>query len=372
MFAMRIGVPSEIKDQENRVGATPEGVTRLIGAGHDVLVQEGAGLGSGFSDEQYSAAGARLVTAAEAWDTDLVLKIKEPLASEYGFLAGQILFTYLHLAGVAPELTDALLESGTTGVAYETVCDEAGKLPLLAPMSGVAGDMAPVVGSWFLARFNGGKGMLLGNVLGRSFGRVVILGDGVVGRHAARTAAGMGASVVLIGRHEERAPMLRAELGESVAYVLSTPANIAAQLVDADVFVGAVLSPGARAPVLVSSDMVDGMQPGSVIVDVSIDQGGCTETSRPTSHSQPVYETHGVLHYCVTNMPGAYPRASTIALTSATLPYAEALATGGLDALRADIGFGHGVNTFRGFVTCTAVADALELTDRHRPLKELL
>jgi len=368
---VRIGVPKEIKNQENRVGLTPRGASLLVQAGHEVLVQQAAGSGSGFDDEEYRAAGGRIVAAKEAWNAELVLKVKEPLESEYERLKGQMLFTYLHLSGVTPTLTEVLLETGTTAIAYETVRDVTNKLPLLAPMSAVAGDMAPVIGAYYLAKVNGGKGMLLGSVLGRSYGKVVVLGDGVVGRHAARTALGLGTTAVLFGRHEERVSRLKAEIGKDLVFLLSTPENITAQLADADVVVGAVLLPGARAPHLVTEEMVRSMQPGSVIVDVSIDQGGCMETSRPTSHSDPVYREHDVTHYCVTNMPGAYPRTSTIALTEATLLYASKLADRGIEALREDPAFGAGVSTFRGFVTCPAVAEALHLEGRYRVFGEL-
>jgi len=369
---MKIGLVREIKDKENRVGLTPDGVRELTRAGHAVSVERGAGRGSGFADEDYAGAGADLVATGEAWDSDLVVKVKEPLEAEYRYLRDQMVFTYFHLAGVAPGLTEMLLERRTTAIAYETVEDAAGRLPLLAPMSGVAGNMAVTMGGYYLARSQGGKGMLLGDVMGRAYGKVVVIGDGVVGQHAARAAAGMGAQVYLCGRHAEREAALKRDVSPSIRFFLSSPDAIAQQLRDADLVVGGVLIRGARAPRLVTEAMVKAMQPGSVIVDVSIDQGGCVETSHPTSHSDPVFTVHGVTHYCVANMPGAYPRTSTLALTAATFPYVQRLAADGIDALRVDAGFARGVNTHAGFVTCEAVAEGLGLHDRCRPLAELL
>jgi alanine dehydrogenase len=362
---MKIGVPKEIKENENRVALTPAGAQALIKAGHSVLVQSGAGAGSGFPDDDYTGAGAQLVSAKTAWKTDLVLKVKEPLEQEYHLLGEQMVFTYCHLAGVTHALTEALLEHRTTAIAYETVEDSEGKLPLLAPMSAVAGNMAVTMGNYYLAHFNNGKGMLLSRIFTRRYGKVVIIGDGVVGRHCARAADAIGANVYLAGRHRERIAELKRETSADLHFVLSRPDNIAAELRDADLVVGSVLHRGGRAPHVVSETMVRDMQPGSVIVDVSIDQGGCVETSHPTTHSAPVYERHGVIHYCVANMPGAYPRLSTIALTNATLPYALKLADSGLDALRADKAFARGVNTHDGHINCRAVAEALERMDRY-------
>ncbi len=361
---MRVGVPREIKEEENRVALTPAGARTLTQAGHHVAVETAAGEGSGFADQDYAQAGAQLVSAESAWNAQLVLKVKEPLEQEYDRLKDQMLFTYLHLSGVSPTLTDALLRQGTTAIAYETVEDARGTLPLLAPMSAVAGNMAVTMGNYYLAAFNHGKGMLLSRVFGERYGKVVIIGDGVVGRHSARVAAAVGAETYIVGRHPDRLPALQKEISQDLHFVLSTTDNIAAELRDADLVVGAVLSRGGRAPHLVSAAMVQAMQPGSVIVDVSIDQGGCIETSRPTTHSAPVYQKHRVTHYCVSNMPGAYPRLSTIALTNATLPYALKLAENGLDALLTDPGFGKGVNTFRGHISCRAVAEALKRMDR--------
>ncbi len=355
---MRIGVPKEIKNNENRVGMTPAGVGTLAAAGHEVRVERGAGLGAGFTDDDYASAGADLVDAATAWGAELVIKVKEPLASEYGYLRGQLVFTYFHLAGVDPSLTEALLASRTTAIAYETVEDAEGRLPLLAPMSAVAGSMAPIMGAYYLAKFNRGRGMLPGEILGTTYGNVVIVGDGVVGRHAARVAAAMGTRVVIFGLHPSREPEIK-RINERIEYALSNEQNLSRVLEETDLLVGATLIRGARAPHVVSAAMVGCMPSGSVIVDVSIDQGGCVETSRPTSHADPVFVSRGVTHYCVTNMPGAYPRTSTFALTEATLPYAVRIAAGGLDALAADAGLAKGVNTHAGFVCYRPVADAL-------------
>src|SRR3989338_13576 len=304
---MKIGIPKEIKDKENRVSLAP--------------------------------VGAKMDTASEAWNTDLVVKVKEPLLHEYHFLKGQMLFTYLHLAGVTKTLTDALLETKTTGIAYETVEDEYKRLPLLAPMSAIAGNMAVNIGNYYLAKFNNGKGILLGEVMGHFYGKVLVIGDGVVGRHAAKTSYGMGTNVYLLGRHLERMELLKDSIGRKSNIMISNAENLKEHIKDADLVIGAVLVKGAKAPYVVTEEMVKSMQPGSVMVDVSIDQGGCIETSRPTSHSNPVFVKHGVTHYCVTNMPGAYPRTSTIALTSATLPYALKLANKGINAVKDDKGF---------------------------------
>lgn len=358
---MKIGVPKEIKNKENRVALTPYGVKALVIGGHQIFVESQAGAGSGFSDAEYQTAGADIVDAKRAWSANLIVKVKEPLPQEYGFLKNQIIFTYLHLAGVDKRLTQILLEKETCAIAYETVEDEHGKLPLLAPMSAVAGNMALTMGNYFLAKFNKGRGMLLGSVLGKKYGRVVILGDGVVGRHAAKTAVAMGAEVMIFSRKAERESLIKKEISPEIIFSESSVENIAGNIQTADLVVGAVLQAGARAQKIVTEEMVKTMPQGSVIVDVSIDQGGCVETSRPTSHTEPVFEKHGVIHYCVTNMPGAYPRTSTIALTSATLPYVSKLANEGVKALRSDIFFARGVNTYKGRITCKPVAEALEL-----------
>lgn len=295
------------------------------------------------------------------------------MEDEYKFLKeNQILFTYLHLAGVTKTLAEALLDKKTTGIAYETVEDGYYRLPLLAPMSAVAGNMSVQIGSYYLAKFNNGKGMMLGEVMGHFYGKVVIIGGGVVGRHAAKTAYGMGANVYLFGRHQERMDNLKEIIGRKAHVMLSTPENIAEHVKDADLVVGAVLLAGAKAPYVVTEEMVKTMQPGSVIVDVSIDQGGCIETSKPTKHSDPVFIKHGVTHYCVTNMPGAYPRTSTIALTNATLPYVLKLANSGFEnSIKNDAGFAKGVNTHKGYITYKPVAEALNLMDRYRKLDDL-
>jgi alanine dehydrogenase len=363
---MKVGVVKEIKDKENRVALTPAGAKSLRDAGHDVSVEQGAGTGSGFADAEYSESGASIVGTAEAWNSDLVIKVKEPLESEYPRLRDQIVFTYFHLAGVAPSLTQALLDAKTTAIAYETVEDRSGRLPLLAPMSAVAGSMAPIVGSHYLAKYNHGSGILPGEIMGRRYGKVLIIGDGVVGRHAARVACAMRTEVVIVGRNPKRAAGLEKEISPDLRYAMSTKENIAHEVVDSDIVVGAILIEGERAPHLVSRQTVETMRKGSVIVDVCIDQGGCVETSRATTHSDPVYTECGVTHYCVTNMPGAYPRTSTLALTEATLPYAMTIAGQGMQALRDDPGLSHGLNTYRGFVTCRAVAEALGLSQRYR------
>lgn len=352
---------------------TPEGAKQLVFNGHKVFVEKNAGIGSGFSDEDYKKQGSQIVEADKAWNCDIVVKVKEPLENEYKFLKeNQILFTYLHLAGVTKTLTEALLKAKTTGIAYETVEDAYHRLPLLAPMSAIAGNMAVQIGAYYLAKFNNGKGMMLGEVMGHFYGKVVIIGDGVVGRHAAKTAYGIGANVYIFGRHEERMDNLREFIGRKSHVLLSTPQNIAEHVKDADLVVGAVLITGAKAPYVVTEEMVKTMQPGSVIVDVSIDQGGCVETSRPTKHSDPVFVKHDVTHYCVTNMPGTYPRTSTIALTNATLPYVLKLADKGIDAVKDDDGFAKGVNTYKGYITYKPVAEALDLIREYKELKGLL
>ncbi len=364
---MNVGVVREIKDKENRVALTPEGAFELVREGHAVVIESHAGDGSGFSDKEYQSAGAHIVSVQKAWSAELVLKVKEPLESEYGYLReNQIVFTYLHLAGVTKSLTHELLTKKTTGIAYETVEDSYHRLPLLAPMSAIAGNMAVLVGSYYLAKFNNGKGVLMGEVMGMYSGKVVIIGDGVVGRHAAKTAYGLGANVFVFGRHEERMDLLKDAIGRKSHIMLSTPKNIMEHIKDADLVIGAVLLPGSKAPHVVTEEMVAAMQAGSVIVDVSIDQGGCIQTSRPTTHSNPIFVKHGVTHYCVTNMPGAYPRTSTLALTNTTLPYVLKLAGKGIDALKDDTGFGKGLLTYEGWLTNKAVATALGMEDRYK------
>lgn len=363
---MIIGVVKEIKDQERRVALTPEGASLLARHGHTVQVESGAGAGSGFADPAYQAAGAKIVDTAHAWDTELVLKVKEPQPSEFPYLRRNFLFTYLHLAGVPAELTRALLAAHTTAIAYETVQDGAHRFPLLAPMSAIAGNMAVAVGSYYLAAVNGGKGVQLARILDVRHGKVLVLGDGVVGQHAALAADGIGAHVHMFGLSRKKYQELEDAGPHEIQFVESNSENIRSHIHDADLVIGAVLLPGGRAPCLVTADMVAGMQPGSVLVDVSIDQGGSMATSRPTTHSHPVFTQHGVIHYCVSNMPGAYPRTATQSLTHATLPYALKLADNGLKALSADAGFGKGVNCHDCYVTNRLVAEALGMLSQYR------
>ena len=360
---MLIGIPKEIKNNENRVALTPAGVQSLVAKGHVVLIETNAGLGSGFADADYANQGAKIVaTAAEAWAAELVVKVKEPLAEEYGFLREDLLlFTYLHMAA-APELADAMVNAKTTGVAYETVRSQEGHLPLLVPMSEVAGRMAVQIGAHFLTKQEGGSGVLLGGVPGVPKGKVTIIGGGVVGTHAARIALGLGAQVTILDISAKRLSVLEEVFGSQIQTLMSNPLNIEASVRDADVVIGAVLIPGAKAPKLVTNDMVKQMRPGSVIVDVAVDQGGVVETAdRVTTHDEPVYETHGVLHYAVANIPGAVARTSTIALTNVTLPYIEALAGKGFrKAINDDEGLRQGVTTYQGHITSKPVAKGLD------------
>ena len=365
---MRISAVKEIKDNENRVGLTPEGVGALAEKGLEVLLEDSAGANSGFTNEDYESKGASIVSAREAWNSDIVIKVKEPLKQEYKFLKDQILFTYLHLAGVDRGLTEALLDGRTSGIAYETVRGKDGDLPLLAPMSAVAGNMAASMGAYYLSRFNGGKGVQLGEVAGSRHGKVLVIGDGVVGANAAKTVSGMGADVYLFGIKEDAMNRIREH---GVTCLTSTPENIAEQMQDADLVIGGVLLRGAKAPYVVTEEMVEKMQAGSVIVDVSIDQGGCVETSKPTTFADPVFIKHEVIHYCVTNMPAAFPRTSTRALTEATLPYILRLGEKGLDALKEDRLFAEGLNTFKGNITLMPVAEALGMQDRYKSFQNL-
>jgi alanine dehydrogenase len=368
---MKIGVIKEIVNREYRVALNPEGTKSLVDSGHTVLVQEGAGLGAGFTDGEYLGAGAHIVPVKKAWDAELITKVKQPLESEYQYIKNQTIFTYFHLAGVSKKLTEVLIHGKATSVAYETVENKKRELPLLAPMSAVAGNMAVTVGNYYLAHFKGGKGVQLGNILGKSYGKVVVIGDGIVGRHAAGTAAAIGARVFIAGRHKERFADLRQKISKDINCFISEPARISRHLEDADLVVGAVLQRGARAPYIITEAMIKLMEPGSVIVDVSIDQGGCVETSRPTSHDNPVFKKHNVIHYCVINMPGAYPRTSTLALTSATLPYILKLSNKGIAALREDKWFGKGVNTYRGHITCEPVARAHDMVKNFREFSDI-
>jgi alanine dehydrogenase len=366
---MQIGIPKEVKDNESRVALTPDGAAALAAAGHEVRVEHGAGIGAGFPDEAYERCGAELVAARAAWGARLVVKVKEPVPAEHAYFKGQLLLSYLHLAGSAIDLTQALLASGTTAIAYETIEDSFGRFPLLQPMSAIAGAMTPTIGNYYLQKPRGGRGTLLAEVLERRNGRVLVLGDGTVGWHAARVAAGMGASVIVLGLKPERAAEFR-RAGAGIEFEHSTAEALEKHLPDTDLLIGAVLSPGARAPKLVTAEMVGRMPGGAVLIDVSIDQGGCIATSRATTHSDPVFVAHGVTHYCVTNMPGAYPRTSTLALTAATLPYVLRIADGGVDAVLADRRFAAGVQTHEGFVTYRAVAQSLGLMGRFRSLPE--
>ncbi|GGN95704.1 alanine dehydrogenase [Saccharibacillus kuerlensis] len=358
---MIIGVPKEIKNNENRVGMTPASVTAYIAEGHEVRVEAGAGLGIGFSDKDYRDAGAEVVSeAAEAWAAEMVVKIKEPLESEYGFFRpGLILYTYLHLAA-EPDLTHALLDRGVTGIAYETIQLGDRSLPLLTPMSEVAGRMSIQIGAHFLEKTFGGKGVLLGGVPGVEPGRVTIVGGGIVGVNAAKMAMGLGADVTILDINADRLRQLDDQFGGRLKTLMSDKHNLEIAVERADLLVGAVLIPGARAPKLVTEDMVRQMGAGSVIVDVAIDQGGSIETiDRITTHDDPVYEKHGVLHYAVANMPGAVARTSTLALTMVTTPYGLQIARNGFrQAAHFNPAIAKGINTYGGRVTYRAVAEA--------------
>ncbi len=355
---MRIGIPKEIKASENRVAMTPGGVDSLVRRGNEVLVERGAGLGSGLTDEEYQAAGARLVSAEDAWSCQMVIKVKEPLAEEYRFLRPElILFTYLHLAA-DEALTKAMLASGATGIAYETVQLPGGALPLLMPMSEVAGRMATQAGAKYLEKPQGGRGILLGGVPGVMPGHVVVLGGGIVGTNAAKMAVGLGARVTVLDVSHSRLQYLDDVFGGRIMTLTSTEPNVREIIKGADLVIGAVLIPGAKAPRLLTRNMLSTMREGSVIVDVAVDQGGCVETIRPTTHADPTYVVDGVVHYGVANMPGAVPRTSTFALVNQTLPYALKLAAKGLDALRADGSLALGLNTYQKQLTCPGVGEA--------------
>ncbi len=367
---MRVGIPKEIKTLENRVSMTPGGVESLVRRGHEVLVEQGAGLGSGLQDAEYEAAGAKMVSAAEAWNAEMVIKVKEPLPEEYTYLRkGLLLFTYLHLAA-DKELTDAVLGSGVTGVAYETVQLPDRSLPLLMPMSEVAGRMATQEGAHNLERSQGGRGVLLGGVPGVSPAAVVILGAGIVGSNAARVAVGLGAQVTVLDVNHKRLQYLDDIYQGRVITISSTEPNIRKAVQYADLLVGAVLIPGAKAPRLVTENMIKTMKPGSVIVDVAVDQGGCVETIHPTTHAAPTYVVDDVVHYGVANMPGAVPRTSTFALVNQTLPYAMVLADKGLDALKEDPSLALGLNCHHGELYCQGVANAFNMACK--PLSSLL
>jgi alanine dehydrogenase len=369
---VKIGVAKEIKTDEYRVALTPAGARELVQRGHDVTIESGAGVGSAFSDGAYEAAGARIASVDDVWEgSDLLLKVKEPIAAEYGRLReGLVLFTYLHIAADAP-LTRALVDSGIAAVAYETVETNNNALPLLAPMSEIAGRLAAQAGAYFLEKPLGGRGLLLGGVPGVAPGRVVVIGGGMVGYNAAVIAIGLGANVTILERSLDRMRHLEEVLSGRVSLVMSSSLQIEESLRDADVVIGAVLIPGAVAPKLVTHEMVREMKDGAVFADVAIDQGGCAETSRPTTHSEPVYTVDGVTHYCVANMPGAVPITSTKALTNATLPYVEAIAGHGLaEAVARDPALARGVNVLDGKITYEAVADAHGLD--YQPLEDVL
>jgi alanine dehydrogenase len=370
---MKVGVPKEVKNHEYRVAITPAGAHELVRDGHEVFLEAGAGTGSSIPDSDYVAAGARILpTADDVWQAgDLILKVKEPVAEEYPRMRkGQVLFTYLHLAA-SRECTEALLTAGVTAIAYETVQLPDNTLPLLAPMSEVAGRMAPQVGAHHLQRDGGGRGVLMGGVSGVYAAKVVVLGAGVSGMNAAAIAVGMQAEVLLVDRNVARLRQADAIYQGHCQTVTSNAYEIERAVIDADLVIGAVLVPGAKAPKLVSNELVSRMKPGSVLVDIAIDQGGCFEDSRPTTHADPTYLVHESLFYCVANMPGAVPHTSTYALTNVTLPYAVEIAQlGWRDALRHDHPLALGLNTYAGEVTCEPVAEALGLSAT--PLAEVL
>ena len=369
---MRIGVAKEIKTDEYRVALTPAGARELMQQGHDVLVETTAGDGSSFPDNDYERAGAQIVSVEEVWSqAELLLKVKEPIAAEYSRLReGLVLFTYLHIAADEP-LTRALVDSGISAVAYETVETNDRRLPLLAPMSEIAGRLAAQAGAYFLEKPLGGRGLLLGGVPGVAPGRVLVLGGGVVGYNAAIIAIGLGAQVTILDRSIDRMRYLDEILSGRVSTVMSSTLQIESSIADADVVIGAVLVPGAVAPKLVTREMLGAMKKGAVIVDVAIDQGGCVETARPTTHSDPVYWVDGITHYCVANMPGGVPITSTKALTNATLPYVEAIAEHGLaEAVSRDGALGRGVNVLDGKITYEPVAEAHDLD--YTPLEDVL
>lgn len=364
---MRIGVPKEIKNNENRVAMTPAGVMNLVSKGHQVYIEKGAGIGSAFTNEDYVSAGATIVSdAKEAWSMDMVMKVKEPIQREYQFFReGLILFTYLHLAA-EPELTTKLLEKKVVGMAYETVQLPNKSLPLLTPMSEVAGRMAAQIGSQFLEKVYGGKGILLSGVPGVPRGKVTIIGGGVAGTNAAKVAIGLGANVTIIDVNPDRLRQLDDIFGSHITTLMSNPLNLAKAVKESDLVIGAVLIPGAKAPKLVTEEMVKSMSPGSVIVDIAIDQGGIFETTdHVTTHDNPTYMKHGIVHYAVANMPGAVPRTSTIALTNVTVPYAIQIANKGYkQACLENEALRRGINTLNGYITYEAVADALNLPYR--------
>lgn len=358
---MKVGIPREIKDHEYRVGLIPASAHALVERGHEVVVESGAGVGSGFEDDEYEEAGATILPEADSvWaESEMIVKVKEPVGPEYERMRqGQLLFTYLHLAPV-PELTQVLLERRVTGVAYETITDRRGTLPVLTPMSEVAGRMASLVGAFYLQRRFGGRGALLSGVPGVPPADVVIVGGGIVGLNSAKVALGIGARVVVLETNLERMRFLDDVFGGQVTTLYSNRYNLLAALARADVLIGAVLIPGHSAPKLVTREMLGQMKKGAVAVDVAVDQGGCFETTRATTHSDPIYEVDGVIHYCVANMPGAVPRTSTLALNNVTLPYTLELADKGFArAVEENPGLRAGVNTHAGKITCEPVAES--------------
>ncbi|MBM7051643.1 MULTISPECIES: alanine dehydrogenase [unclassified Rothia (in: high G+C Gram-positive bacteria)] len=355
---MRISIPREIKPREQRVGATPDGVKALVDAGHEVFVEHSAGMGAGFSDEQYTQAGAQLVSAEDAWGkAELLIKVKEPIESEYKYFREDLtLFTYLHLAA-EPELTKALLEAGTRAIAYETVANGRA-LPLLLPMSEVAGRLAAQAAAQYLLNTEDGPGILLGGVPGVAPARVVVLGGGNVGTQAAQLVVGLGAEVTILEGYGPRVRELATQFGSTARVLTSTPANIEREIADADVIIGSVLVPGAKTPKLVRQEHLANLKPTALLIDVAIDQGGCFETSKPTTYDDPIYKVEGIRHYCVANMPGAVARTSTIALTDATLGYALKLAEGVEQALTSNDDLAKGLNTDAGKITHPGVAAA--------------
>jgi len=363
---MKIGVPREIKNMESRVGMIPDGVRQLVGAGHELLLERGAGEDSGFPDEHYVAAGAHLVDSEEAFGApDLIVKVKEPQLHEIARMrSGQTIFTYLHLAAAA-EVAEALLAADVAAIAYETIQNPDGSFPVLAPMSEVAGRLAVQIGVTLLQKDRGGKGLLLGGVPGVMRGRVTVLGAGTVGINSVRVAHALGAEVDVLDVNLNRLTYLYDIFGGELNTLFSNPTNIARSVAASDLIIGAVYVSGRRAPVLVTEEMVESIQPGSVVADVAVDQGGCVETIHETTHSDPTYVVHDVIHYGVANMPGAVPRTSTFALTNTTLPFVERMAMAGVaDALRADPALAMGVNVWRGEIVCEGVAESLGIPCR--------
>jgi alanine dehydrogenase len=375
---MIIGIPKEIKNNENRVAVTPAGVKQLTKARHKVWVERDAGTGSGFTDIEYKKAGAEIKNHHAIWKAELIVKVKEPLILEYPLIKdNQILFTYLHLAGVDPELTKVLLRRKAVGIAYETVRNRKGELPLLMPMSAVAGKMATQVGTEFLAKYNGGRGILLDGIYNVLPGTVVIIGAGSVGQNAAHVALSRGATTIVLNRSKPKLMELekwqrKHKCTGSLITATITSARLNKYVPMADILIGAVLTAGFKAPTVVNESLVKKMKKGAVIVDVAIDQGGCIATSRPTSHKAPTFEKHGIIHYCVTNMPGAYPQTSTMGLTTETLPYVLALAKDPMKAIKADHGLQTGVNTYKGFITNEGVAKGLRMEHKLRTVRELM